>query len=99
MKLVKRERIGGKVKRKYDVPTTPYQRLMQSGQVSEEARRKLHILYQSLNPAELKRKMEEKTHKLYQAYEEKRKGQKAVPSKRQTPRTVINYLIQQPNFG
>ncbi len=30
MKLVKKERIGGKVKRKYDVPKTPYQRLIGS---------------------------------------------------------------------
>lgn len=30
MKLQSKERIGGKVKRKYDVPLTPYQRLMES---------------------------------------------------------------------
>ena len=99
MKLIKKERVGSKVKRKYDIPKTPYQRLIESGQISEEAKRKLQILYQSLNPAELKRKIEEKTHKLYQAYEEKRRGQEAIPFKRQLPRTVRNYMIQQPPIG
>lgn len=99
MKLLKKERVGAKVKRKYDIPKTPYQRLIQSGQISEEAKRKLHILYQSLNPAELKRKIEEKTHKLYQAYEEKKKRQEAIPFKRQTPRMVRKYMVQQPNLG
>jgi len=98
MKLVKKERVGGKVKRKYDIPKTPHQRLIQSGQISEEAKRKLQILYQSLNPAELKRRIDKKTHKLYHAYEEKRKGQEAIPFKRQTPRTVRKYMIQQPQF-
>jgi len=31
MKLVSKERIGGSLKRKYDTPTTPSQRLMDSG--------------------------------------------------------------------
>mgnify|MGYP001583712056 FL=1 len=35
MKLVSKERIGGRVKRKYDIPKTPYQRLMDSGQYPE----------------------------------------------------------------
>ena len=99
MKLKRKERIGGKVKRKYDVPKTPYQRLIESGQISEEAKRKLQILYQSLNPAELKRRIDKKTHELYQVYEGKKRGQEAVPSKKQTPRTVTNYMIQQPLTG
>lgn len=98
MKLVKKERIGAKLKRKYDVPKTPYQRLIQSGQISEKEKEKLQCLYLHLNPAELKRKIEEKTHKLYQAYEEKRKGQQAISLKRQTPHTVRNYMIQQSKF-
>ncbi|MCL0079208.1 hypothetical protein M1O56_06090 [Dehalococcoidia bacterium] len=54
MKLVSKERIGGRLKRKYDTPKTPYQRLLDSGQISEEARKKLEELYLSLNPAQLK---------------------------------------------
>ncbi|MBE0431370.1 MAG: hypothetical protein IBX67_06050 [Dehalococcoidia bacterium] len=55
MKLQSKERIGGRVRRKYDVPRTPYQRLMESGQLSEEARAELQGIYPSLNPAELNR--------------------------------------------
>lgn len=39
MKLVIKERIGGKLKRKYDTPKTSYQRLLDSRRISEETRR------------------------------------------------------------
>ena len=99
MKLIKKERIAGKVKRKYDIPKTPYQRLIESGQISEEAKKELEAIYRSLNPAELKRKIEEKTHRLYIAYEEKNRGREALPSKKQRPRSVRNYMIQPPSIG
>ena len=38
MKLIGKERIGGRVKRKYDTPKTPYQRLIGSGQISREVK-------------------------------------------------------------
>ncbi|MBA7500964.1 MAG: transposase [Clostridia bacterium] len=99
MKLVSKERIAGKVKTKYDIPKTPYQRLMESGQISEEIKKELKIIYRSLNPAELKRKIEEKTHSLYRAYEEKNRTTEANPSKKQRPRSVTNYMIQQSQIG
>ena len=99
MKLIRKERVGGKVKRKYDVPKTPYQRLIESGQISEKEKKKLQILYLSLNPAELKRKIEEKTHRLYQLYEQKKRTTEANPSKKQRPRSVRNYMIQQSPIG
>ena len=93
MKLVSKERIAGKVKRKYDTPKTPYQRLLGSGQISDEKKKELQIIYRSLNPAELKRKIEEKTHSLYRAYEEKKRTTEANPSKKQRPRSVTFYMI------
>lgn len=99
MKVIKKERIAGKVKRKYDMPKTPHQRLMESNQISEEAKRRLKILYLSLNPAQLKREIEAKLDKLYQAYLEKKKG-KAItvkPSKQQKPR-VDTYQTED-DFG
>ena len=99
MKLIKKERVAGKLKRQYDIPKTPYQRLMGSGQISEEKKKELQIIYRSLNPAELKRKIEEKTHKLYQLYEEKNRTTEANPSKKQRPRSVTNYMIQQSQIG
>lgn len=41
MKLVSKERVGGKIKRKYDKPKTPYQRIMESKDVSREEKHKL----------------------------------------------------------
>jgi len=99
MKLVRKERVGGKVKRKYDVPKTPHQRLIESRQISEKEKKKLQILYLSPNPAELKRKIEEKTHRLYQLYEQKKRTTEANPSKKQRPRSVRNYMIQQSSIG
>jgi hypothetical protein len=37
MKLKEKIRDKGKVHRKYDVPKTPYQRLMESDQIPEES--------------------------------------------------------------
>lgn len=99
MKLKRKIRIGSKVKRQYGIPKTPHQRLIESGQISETVKRELKILYQTLNPAELKRTIDRKTHELYKAYEEKRKGGEATPSKKQTPRTVTSFMIQRSRSG
>jgi len=86
MKLKEKIRDKGKVHRKYDTPKTPYQRLMESERISEDTKEKLTKLYQCLNPAELKRKIDEKIHRLFKVYEEKNGGGEASPSKKQTPR-------------
>jgi len=99
MKLASKERIGGKVKRKYDVPETPYQRLMESGQISEEVKEELKGIYLSLNPAQLKRNIDAKLDKLCKAYEEKRGTQQVNPHKKLVPRTVTFYMTQQPPVG
>jgi len=99
MKLISKERIGGRVKRKYDIPRTPYQRLIESDQVSEETKEKLKGIYLSLNPAELKRSIDAKLDKLYQTYEQKNGTQQANPHKRTTPRSVTSFMMQQPKVG
>jgi len=93
MKLKEKVRIKGKIHRKYDVPKTPYERLMESGQISEETKKQLQKIYQSLNPAELKRKIDEKIHLLFEAYEEKNGRGKISPFKKQTPRIDIESYI------
>ena len=99
MKLVKKERIGGKVKRKYDVPKTPCQRLLESDYLSKQAKKELENFYLSLNPARIRREIDKKTQKLFRVYQEKKSGQEAIPFKKQTSRTVTNYMIQQPLVG
>jgi len=56
-RLVERVRVGTRVKRVYDRPQTPYQRLLASGVLKPEAREALVALYQSLNPLELRRQL------------------------------------------
>ena len=99
MKLASKERIGGRVKRKYDTSKTPYQRLVDSGQVPEEAKRQLEAVYLSLNPAELKRGIDFKLDKLYRIYEEKRGSQQVNPMRKVTPHMVTSLMMQQPPVG
>jgi hypothetical protein len=51
MKLVSKERIGGRIKRQYGTPMTPCQNLIQSKQLSKEAEEQLMQVYHPLNPA------------------------------------------------
>ena len=55
MKLIEKMRKGSKVKKKYDVPRTPCQRLLESEYIPEITKAKLKDQFESLNPAELKR--------------------------------------------
>ena len=57
-KLVAKERIGAKVKKHYDTAKTPYQRVLDSKEVSEESKRRLREQYATLNPAALLRQIE-----------------------------------------
>jgi len=58
MKLKSKERIGSRVKKKYDQALTPYQRVMQSKLISKAKKEQLRAQYATLNPAALKRKIE-----------------------------------------
>lgn len=55
MKLTEKIRVGSKVKKRYDEPKTPYQRVIESPLVRGEGREKLKEQYDTLNPVELKR--------------------------------------------
>ncbi len=53
-KLIKKEKINSKYKRKYDIPKTPYLRVMESEFVSKDKKEDLLNLYNKLNPFDLK---------------------------------------------
>lgn len=57
MKLVSKERVGAKVKRHYDAATTPYQRVLDSPQVTDEVKEALQRQYLTLNPVTLLRQL------------------------------------------
>jgi hypothetical protein len=50
MKLVTKTRHGAKVHKVYDIAQTPYQRLVQSGVLTEAKRAELAVTYHGLNP-------------------------------------------------
>ncbi len=54
MKLVAKTRDGAKVIRRYDKPTTPYQRLLDAKILSETESRALQHFYHQLNPVQLR---------------------------------------------
>ena len=61
MKIERKEKVNNSLCRKiYDKAKTPYQRLIESEQISEEQKEKLNNLYLSLNPVELKKKIDKK---------------------------------------
>jgi hypothetical protein len=57
MKLVSKEREGSKVKKTYDRAKTPYRRVLEAEQVSEEVKARLRQQYTPLNPMALLRQM------------------------------------------
>jgi hypothetical protein len=63
MKLVKKERVGSRVKKTYDQPKTPYRRVLE-GPATAAQKRRLGETYSKLNPAELKRNISKLQKKL-----------------------------------
>ena len=61
---------------------------MESKQVSENVKKELKKIYDSLNPAQLKRDIDVKINKLCKVYEEKNNSQKATSDKKLKPVSV-----------
>jgi hypothetical protein len=60
-KLIAKKRIGNKTLKRYDPAKTPYQRVLERKDISLEAKAQLMNLYVQLNPAELRRRIDQKT--------------------------------------
>lgn len=65
MKLVSKTRIGSRVRKKYDKAQTPYQRIMASQHVDKIVKEQLTELYLTLNPVELKVRIEKNLDQLW----------------------------------
>lgn len=57
MRLMSKTRNGAKVSKKYDMPKTPYRRLMESPAISRKAKAAMKDEYETLNPVQLKRRI------------------------------------------
>ena len=77
-KLVSKERIGPKVVKHYDKPKTPYKRLLESSCVDEATKEALRQAYETLNPADLKRRIDRFKRKLEQCHKKKNEARKAA---------------------
>ena len=66
LKLVEKRRVGSKVSKKYDTARTPYQRVLESPDVTEQTKEQLRQLYRTLNPVLLRQRIDENLAKLWQ---------------------------------
>ncbi len=64
-KLIKKERIGSKVKKYYDIPKTPYQRVLDSSDMADHHKETLIEVYNMLNPAAIRRRISSMQNKLF----------------------------------
>lgn len=64
-KLIAKERIGNQTIKRYDTAKTPYQRVLERQDIPMEAKARLMHLYVQLNPAELRRRIDQKTAQLW----------------------------------
>ncbi|MEK7065964.1 MAG: hypothetical protein AAB965_00125 [Patescibacteria group bacterium] len=92
LKLKEKVRDGGKIRRKYEVARTPYRRIMESGQISEEMKSRLKEVYDKLNPAELKRNLDKKLAFLYKVYQ-KKKGSLSVATDKKLTASMVSFRM------
>jgi len=57
MKLIEKKKIGSKLRKRYDTPKTPYQRVMECEKIDGKTKEKLKKTYESLNLIELEDKL------------------------------------------
>jgi hypothetical protein len=65
LKLSGKERIGNKLIRRYDTARTPYQRVMEHDEIPLAGKAHLLNLYLSLNPVELRKRIDQKILQLW----------------------------------
>lgn len=65
-KVVARERVGARVIKRYDEPRTPFQRLLDSGALSDELRLQLQARLQNTNPVLLRSRIDALLRQIWQ---------------------------------
>lgn len=101
MKLKEKTRVKGKIHKKQGRAMTPYKRLMESSALSPEEKTELKKIYDSLNPAELKRRIDEKLLLLYKSHQKKNglTVETGQSIKKVVMPMVSKYIIQRIPFG
>jgi hypothetical protein len=62
MKLVEKQRVGARWRRKHDQPQTAYQRLLKMNVLSVKKKRELRDLFQNLDPFVLHEQLDKALH-------------------------------------
>lgn len=75
-KLSHKERIKSRLRRHYDKPKSPYERLLDSEHISAQKKQELIALHQCLDPFVLKRKMDEKLGKIFFLFKQLKKARR-----------------------
>jgi hypothetical protein len=65
MKCIEKIRLNSSYKKRFDLPKTPYERVLSCDQITEETKRKLQLIHQNLDPFELKIKIEKKLRQIF----------------------------------
>jgi len=94
-KLIRKDRVGSKIQRVYDIPKTPYQRIIESGQIKATTKKYLKLVYDSLNPAKLRREINIELTKLHRFYDNKKPKKISMIQKISPNSSVRKYFIHQ----
>lgn len=97
IKLISKERINGKIHRKYDTPKTPYHRIIESKEIPERTKQELRKIYNFLNPAQLKRTIDDNLNILYKAYQAKTNQQQNETQRSNFKKLSVRFLTTQPD--
>jgi hypothetical protein len=65
LKLVEKRRVGSKVRKQYDTARTPYQRVLESPDVSEQDKERLRQIYAILNSVALRQRIDANLERLW----------------------------------
>ena len=77
-KLVSKTRVGAKIVKKHDNPKTPYQRLMESGHLSEAEKAALTVRKLALNPFDLSDALEAKLKRFFDLHRQSQEQKEAA---------------------
>jgi hypothetical protein len=67
VKLIAKERIASKTIKRYDIPKTPYQRIMESPHITDDVKHFLAKAFKKMNPFDLRKEIEDKLKKIFKA--------------------------------
>ncbi len=68
VKLIEKKRVASKTIKRYDVPKTPYQRVLESPEVSSAKKQVLKEQFGDLNPFRLRKAMEKKLQEIFKIH-------------------------------